>query len=119
MSVLISWLILSLAVYLTALILPGFHIKKTSSVLIVAALFGVLHFVLGWFFFTVFTVLTLGVAYLLAFITRIIISAIVLMIVDKFTRHLTIDGFRWALLGAIVMSLIGTLAQYLIQQMAA
>jgi len=65
-------------------------------------------------FFTVFTVLTLGIAYLLAFITRIIVSAIVLMIVDKFTRHLTIDGFRWALLGAIMMSLIGTLAQWLL-----
>lgn len=116
MSVLISWLILSLSVYVTALALPGFHVKKTSSVLIVAALFGILHFLLGWFFFTVFTVLTLGIAYLLAFITRIFVSAIILMIVNKFSRHLTIDGFGWALLGAFTMSLLGTLAQYLLQQ---
>lgn len=115
MSILISWLVLSLAVYLTALALPGFHIKKTSSALLIAALFGVLNFLLGWFFFTVFTVLTLGLAYLLAFITRVVVNAIILIIVDKTTDHLTIDGFKWALLGAIMMSLIGTGAQWLIR----
>lgn len=114
MSILISWLVVSLSVYLTALALPGFHIKKTSSVLLIAALFGVLNFLLGWFFFTVFTVLTLGLAYLLAFITRVIVNAIILMIVDKATDHLKIDGFKWALAGAILMSLIGTGAQWLI-----
>ncbi len=114
MSILISWLVLSLAVYLTALALPGFHIKKTSSVLLIAAIFGLLNFLLGWFFFTVFTVLTLGIAYLLAFVTRVIVNAIILVIVDKTTDHLTIDGFKWALLGSIMMSLIGTGAQWLI-----
>lgn len=116
MTLLISWLVLSLAVYLTALILPGFHIKKTSSVLLVAALFGVLHFLLGWLFFGLLTIATLGLAWLLAFITRIVVSAIILTLVDKFTDHLKIDGFKWALLGAITMSLIGTVAQWALAQ---
>jgi putative membrane protein len=114
MSLLLSWLILSLAVWVTAAVLPGFHVKSAGSALIVAALFGVLNFLIGWLFFTVFTIATLGLAYLLAFITRWIINAIILKIVDALTDHLKIDSFGWALGGALMMSAVGTLGQWLI-----
>lgn len=114
MNLLLSWLILSFAVWLTAAVLPGFHIKNYKSALIVSAVFGLLNFLLGWLFFAVFTVLTLGIAWLLAFITRIIINAILLKITDRLTNHLTIDSFGWALLGALMMSAIGTLGQWLL-----
>jgi putative membrane protein len=77
-----SWLILSAAVWLTAAILPGFHVKNFGSALLVAAIFGVLNFLLGWLLFAVFTVATLGIAYLLAFVTRWIINAILLMLIS-------------------------------------
>ena len=112
MTLILNWLILSFTVWLTAAILPGFHIKNFKSALWVAAIFGILNFLLGWLFFTVFTVLTLGIAFLLAFITRWIIDAIVLKITDKVTDHLTIDGFGWALLGALIMAALGTLSQW-------
>ena len=104
MRLILSWLILSLAVWVTAAVLPGFHIKGPKSAVLVAAIFGVLNFLLGWLLFAIFTVATLGIAWLLAFITRWIINAILLVIVDKLTDHLKIDGFRWALGGALVMS---------------
>lgn len=114
MDMLVSWLILSVAVWITALVLPGFHVKNAASALIVAAIFGVLNFLLGWLFFTVFTIATLGLAWLLAFITRWIINAILLMITDALTTHLKIDGVKWALLGALLMSVIGTLGQWVL-----
>lgn len=114
MDMLISWVILSLAVWITAIVLPGFHVKGFVSAFIVAAIFGILNFLLGWLFFTVFTIATLGLAWLLAFITRWIINAILLMLTDALTSHLRIDGFRWALLGALMMSAVGTVAQWLI-----
>src|SRR5690606_22152928 len=82
MSLLLSWLILSIAVWITAAVLPGFHVKDFVSAVLVAAVFGILNFLLGWLFFAVFTILTLGLAWLLAFITRWIINAILLMLVD-------------------------------------
>lgn len=114
MVLLLNWLILSFAVWLTAAMLPGFHIKNFKSALLVAALFGVLNFLLGWLIFTVFTVFTLGIAWLLAFITRWIIDAIILKLTDKMTDHLTIDSFGWALVGALIMAMVGTLGQWLI-----
>ncbi|PZN29610.1 MAG: phage holin family protein [Proteobacteria bacterium] len=115
MSILLSWLILSLAVWVTAAILPGFHVKSFTSAIIVAAIFGVLNFLLGWLMFAIFTVATLGIAWLLAFITRWIINAILLVITDKLTDHLRIDGFRWALGGALMMSVIGTVGEWLLR----
>lgn len=115
MSLILSWLILSLAVWVTSAVLPGFHLKGPKSALLVAAIFGVLNFLLGWLLFGVFAVATLGIAWLLAFITRWIINAILLVLTDKLTDHLKIDSFGWALAGAFVMSLVGTLGEYVVR----
>jgi putative membrane protein len=112
MGFILSWLILSLAVWVTATVLPGFHVKNFGSALLVAAIFGVLNFLLGWLFFVVFAVATLGLALLLAFITRWIINAILLKITDAVTDHLTIDSFGWALGGALMMSVLGTAGEW-------
>ena len=50
MNLILSWAILSFAVWLTAEVLPGFHVKSFGSAILVAALFGVLNFFLGWLF---------------------------------------------------------------------
>jgi putative membrane protein len=113
-SILLSWLILSLAVWVTAVVLPGFHVKSLGSAIIVAAIFGVLNFLLGWLLFAVLAIATLGLAWLLAFITRWIINAILLKLTDALTDHLTIDSFGWALGGALMMSAIGTAGQWLV-----
>lgn len=116
MSLILSWLILSLAVWVTDAVLPGFHVKGPKSALLVAAIFGLLNFLLGWLLFAVFAVATLGIAWLLAFITRWIINAILLVITDKLTDHLKIDSFGWALAGAFVMSLVGTLGEWIVRR---
>lgn len=115
MSLILSWLILSLAVWITAVTLPGFHVKSFGSAFVVAALFGVLNFFLGWIFFTVFTIATLGLALLLAFVTRWVINAIILLITDALTDRLTIDGFGWALGGGLMMSVLGTVGEALLR----
>lgn len=119
MSILLSWLILTLAVWLTAVLLPGFHVKSFTGALAVAAIFGVLNFLLGWLLFAVFTIATLGLAWLLAFITRWIINALLLKLTDSLTDQLTIDSFKWALGGALLMSALGTLGQWLITSLLA
>lgn len=116
MSLLLSWLILSVAVWAAAALLPGFHIRSAGSAVIVAALIGVTNFLLGWLLFAMFTVATLGIAWLLAFITRWIIDAIILKLVDRFTGRLTIDSFGWALAGSFVMSAVGTLGEWLLRR---
>ena len=111
----VSWFIMSVAVWLTAELLPGFHVKSFGSAILIAALFGVINALIGWLIFVVFAVATLGIAWLLAFITRLIIDAIILKLVDGMTDRLRIDGFGWALAGAFSMAALGTLIEWLLR----
>ena len=117
MNFLLSWLILTVAVWVTAAVLPGIHVKSFGSAFMVAALFGILNFFLGWLIFAIFAVATLGIAWLLAFVTRWIVNAIILKLTDALTDSLTVDSFGWALAGALMMSAIGTAGQWLIGSM--
>jgi len=114
MRLILSWLILSLAVWVTSRVLRGFRIKDGQSAFIVAAIFGLLNFLLGWLIFAAFTVATLGIAWLLAFLTRWVINALLLMLTDKLTDRLKIDSFWWALGAAFLIALVGTLAQWIL-----
>jgi putative membrane protein len=108
MGLLISWLVTSVAVWVTAAVLPGFKVKDFKSAVIVALIFGLLNFLLGWLLFAVFTVATLGLAWLLWFLTRWVINTLLLMLTDKLTDHLKIDSFAWALLGALAISIVSS-----------
>ena len=112
MKLILSWLVLSVSVWLTAAILPGFRVNGFGGAIKAAAIFGVLNWLLGWFIFVVLGIATLGIGFLLAFITRFIVMAILLKFVDALSSNFKIDGFGTALLGALLMSGIGTLAEY-------
>jgi putative membrane protein len=107
MAVLVSWLVLSLAVWATSRLVRGFEVRGgAAGAIVVGALFGVLHWALGRLFFAVLVVGTLGLGYLLAFVTRWVVSAILLKLVDALTDKLTIRTWGTALVAAAVMSLL-------------
>lgn len=116
MSLLLSWLILTVIVLLTAAIIPGFSVRGFWGAVLVAALFGTLNFFVGWLLFIALGLGTLGLGFLLAFVTRWVVDAILLKIVDAFADSLTIVSWGRAFLAAIVMSGLGTLAELLLVQ---
>ena len=110
----ISWLVLTLSVWLTSVILPGFKVKGFGGALRIAAIFGILNWAIGSLIFGVLVVATLSLAYFLAFITRVVVNAILLKITDAVSDSLSIRSFWHAVLAAIIMSGIGTLAESLL-----
>jgi putative membrane protein len=117
-SLLLSWLVLSLSVYVVSVLLPGVTLRKPSDAIIVAAMLGVVNLLIGWLLYVVIGIVTLGIGFLLAFITRWIVNAIILMLVQSMTHRLEVRGFGTALLAALLMSLIGTVAETAIRGMA-
>lgn len=113
--ILISWLILSGAVALTAAILPGMKVKGAGGTLIAAALFGVLNWLLGWFFFTAIGIATLGLGFLLAFVTRVIVDAIILKITDAVSDSIHIRSFGTAIVAALLIAGIGTAGEWAVR----
>jgi putative membrane protein len=106
-----SWLILSLAIWLTAQFIPGFSIKGLWGAVKVAALFGILNFLIGWFIYVTLGIVSLGLGFLFAFVTRTIVNAILLKITDALSDSLEINGFIPAILGALGISFIATVAE--------
>lgn len=111
-----SWLILSCAVALSAVLLRGFEVRGGAwGVIKVAALFGLLNWALGWLLFTAIGIGTLGIGFLLAFLTRWIVTALVLKLTDAITDTLTIKSFGTAFLAALIISATGTVADWLLR----
>jgi uncharacterized membrane protein YvlD (DUF360 family) len=106
MHLLISWLVLSFGLWITSALVPGFRISGFTGALVVGAVFGVLHFFIGWLLFTVIGIGTLFIGFVFSFITKWIVSAIVLQITNSVTNSLEIDNFRIALAGAAVLAFL-------------
>lgn len=118
-AIIISWLILSAAFFLTAQLLSGFEVKGgVRGALLVAALFGVVNWLIGWLLFVLIGVASLGIGFLLAFLTRWLVNAILLKVIDAVSDSLNIKGFKTALLGALLISLFGTVGQWLVGMIA-
>ena len=114
MSLILSWLILSLSVYLAAVLLPDVHLRDFGSAIVVAGLFGILNFFLGWIFYTMLGLLTLGIGFVLTLVTRWVVNAILLKLVDGLTDRITIDGFWPAMAAAFLMAVFGTVGEALL-----
>jgi putative membrane protein len=110
-ALLLSWLVLSLSVLIVSAVLPGMTIRRPGDAIIVAAMLGVVNFLIGWLLFVLIGLATLGIGFLLAFLTRWLVNAIVLQLVATMTHRLTLRSFGTALLAALLMSLFGSLAE--------
>jgi putative membrane protein len=119
-NILISWLILSAAFWATAELLPGFELKGGyKSALVVAAIFGVINWLIGWLLFVLLGVMSLGIGFLLAFITRWVVNAILLKVTDAMSSRLNITSFKVALVAALIISAVGTFGQWLVRVIVA
>ncbi|MBX7125810.1 MAG: phage holin family protein [Cyclobacteriaceae bacterium] len=101
MSQLIKLLLSGIAVFLTAYLLPGVHVDSIWVALVVSVVLSISNVLLKPVLIVLtipFTIMTLGL-FLLA------INAITILIVDYFVPGFQVDGFWWALVFGIIVSL--------------
>jgi putative membrane protein len=58
-------------------------------------------------------IVTLGLGFVLSFLTRWVVNAIILKITDAFTTRLKVATFGTALFAAAVISLVGAIGQWI------
>jgi putative membrane protein len=109
---LLQWFILSLAFWVTARLVPGFYVRSLGDAIVVAAVFGIVNFFLGWLLYGLLGIATLGIGFLLSVVTHWIVNAILLKITDGLTSRLEVRSFGTALIAALVMSLLGKAGLY-------
>lgn len=106
MDFIINLLISAVVLIIMAYILPQVTIKSFLTALGVALLIGLLNATIGWLLRAVGNLFTL---FLLSFIIRLIVTAIVIKIADKLVRGFEVRGFWPALLIAIALAIASTL----------
>jgi putative membrane protein len=104
MGLLIRWIVSTIAIIITAYLLPGIHISSLGAALITALILGIVNAILKplLILFTLpLTILTLG-------LFTFVINAGLILLVSAVVPGFKVDGFWWALLFSIILSIINS-----------
>ena len=102
MSFLIRLLLNGCAIVVAAWLLPGLHLSGASAALVAGAILGLVNALVRpvlLFFTFPLTIVTLG---LFIFVVNALCLALTAWIVPGFS----VDGFWWAMVGAVVVSMV-------------
>ncbi len=104
MNAIVSLLINSIAVFAAGYILPGVHISDFVTAVIVAIVLGVLNV----FIKPVLTILTMPITIITLGLFTFVINALMVLLVTVIVPGFKVDGFVWALIFSLVLSLISS-----------
>lgn len=104
MSIFINWLVSAFAILVTAYILPGVSVQSFTSALVAAVVLGVINALIK----PVLLILTLPINILTLGLFTFVINALVIILTANLVSGFKVDGFWWALIFSIVLSLINS-----------
>lgn len=102
MNFLIRLLISALAAIITAKVLPGVHINSFTTAIILAIVLAILNLLVK----PILILLTLPVTIITLGLFLLVINAVIIMIASSLVRGFKVDGFIWALLFSLVLTVV-------------
>jgi len=108
--ILLHWILSAIAVWIVANIVPGIHVNGAVAALIAAAVIGLINATIGFILKILtfpLTVLTLGLFWF-------VINALMLELAAAFVRGFYVRNFVAAFIGAILLSIVSSLLQWLV-----
>ncbi len=105
MKVILRLLIYTGAVLLTAWLLPGVHIDKFVTALMVAIALAIIN----TFIRPILIFLTIPVTVITLGLFLLVINAFIIVLIGRIVPGFTVDGFWWALLFSVILSIIASL----------
>lgn len=106
-NLLIGWAASAISLLIVSYVLPGFHVDGIQAALIAALVIGLVNATLGLFLKIVtfpLTLLTLGLFWL-------VINALMLILASNIVSGFKVDGFLWAFIGSILLSIVNGLVR--------
>lgn len=112
-NIVLRVIINAVAIMVTASLLPGIAIadNEIGTLLIIGLVLGVVNA----FVKPIVTLLTLPLTILTLGLFLLVINALMLMLAGALLPQLTVDGFGTALLGGIVMAIVGMVVEQLLE----
>ncbi len=112
MNLLIRLLVTAVAAYVLQMILSGVNIADFWTAIVFALVLGVLNIILKPILQLLglpLTILTLG-------LFSLVINAVVILIVDYFVEGMQVDGFWWAFIFSILLSIVSSVLGSLVSK---
>ncbi|HEX2519820.1 MAG TPA: phage holin family protein [Castellaniella sp.] len=104
MMLLLVWILNAVALLVVAYILPGITVASFGSALIAALVLGLLNAVVK----PLLILLTLPLTVVTLGLFLFVLNALVFWLAGSILRGFQVDGFWWAVIGAIVYSIVST-----------
>jgi putative membrane protein len=110
MRLLLHWLLSAIAVWIVAHIVPGISVSGPTAALIAALVIGLINATLG----LLLKILTFPLTLLTLGLFWFVINALMLELAASFVQGFQVRGFVAALIGAVMLSLVSSVLQWLV-----
>ncbi|HEU0231461.1 MAG TPA: phage holin family protein [Burkholderiaceae bacterium] len=105
MEIILVWILNAVALLIVAYILPGINVASFGSALIAALVLGLLNTLVK----PLLILLTLPITIVTLGLFLVVINALVFWFAGSILKGFQVGGFWWAVIGAIVYSLVSGL----------
>ena len=104
MKIILNWILQAVAIVIAAYLLPGVGVASFLSALILAVVLGAIN----TFIKPILVILTLPLTIVTLGLFLLLINAVLIMLATYIVPGFTVDGFLWALIFAIVLSIVSS-----------
>lgn len=102
MKIIINWFISALVIIVASYILPGVHVASFTAALVTAVVLGIINVLIK----PLLIILTLPITILTLGLFMLVINALMILLASRIVPGFVVDGFWWAFIFSIVISLI-------------
>lgn len=104
MRVFLNWIIAAIAIMVAAYLLPGVAVAGLVSALVLAVVLGAINA----FIRPILVLLTLPINIITLGLFTIVINAVLVLLAASIVPGFSVDGFWWAVLFAVVLSIVNS-----------
>jgi putative membrane protein len=105
MNGLIRFLLSGLAVLLTAYILPGVHVEHYGYALLAAIIISMANIIVK----PILIVLTIPITIITLGLFLLVINALIILLAEALVPGFSVDGFWWALVFSLILSIFNSM----------
>lgn len=109
---LLTWLVTAISLMITAYIVPGFVVTSFVAALIAAVVLGLVNAIIK----PLLVLLTLPLTIVTLGLFLFIVNAITIWLAGAITPGFAVTGFGPALVGSIVLSLVASVVNFLVER---
>ena len=109
---LLTWLVTAVSLMITANLVDGFKVRNFAAALVAAVIIGLANAIIR----PILTVLTLPITILTLGLFLFVVNALTIWLAGSITSGFVVNGFAPALIGSIVLSIVATVINFVVER---